>query len=92
MTTPKRKAAADSIKKLVDRVDQLTAAKSCPRLLHLFIPGSPPSITPGCPRCAAVKQQHDAWAPPAPAPRPTPTERRRQMLEDVPTFPPESHP
>ena len=94
MPKPKR-TATDSIQKLAARVDQLTSAKSCPRLLHVFLPGSPAAGTPGCAECAKVKEQQDAWAkanPPAPAPRP-PTaspsasaSTRTSMVNDEPTF------
>ena len=62
MATPKRKPAADSIKKLADRVDQLTSQPQCRKLLHWFIPGAPVSVTPGCLECAKVREQQDAWA------------------------------
>lgn len=86
MAAPKRKAA-ESIQKLAARVDQLTSAKNCPRLLHMFIADSPTRVTPGCAKCAEVEAMHAANPAPTSTPRPMPTERRRQMLEDVPTFP-----
>jgi hypothetical protein len=65
-----KKSAAAAITDLADKIAALTSAKKCPRLLHAFFGGSLPSVTPGCERCAEVKEQHDAWTkanPPKPA-------------------------
>ncbi len=66
------------------KVDKLTGERTCPKLIHLYIPGQArPSATPGCAGCVELQRQYDMAPPPPPAPRPIDTDDLEEE-EEIP--------
>jgi hypothetical protein len=69
----KRKSTSAAIDELSAKLAALDRPR-CRKLLHCwFSPDAPSAPTSGCPACARVRAEYDAWTkanPPAPAPKP----------------------
>jgi hypothetical protein len=71
-----RRASAYARRKQQNRTD-------CPRLIHIWLPGSPPPVTtPGCEDCIALQRQYDSATQSMPAPTPKPKQPADMVEED----------